>query len=918
MALNIIDFSKGIRPEEIQENFEYLQTQLSRERLSVGGSGIASGLEVSFNITDINFDVKVSDGVIIDKYGEEIFVTGNTFTVDLPDIEPFEEYCTLDADRMVKLKHVPYGLNRRRPSEFLKSYVPEVSGIKIRYRDSIKKDDYIRVRDIKETTLSITGALRKDIVVNYYYSGNRIDILYVDDNFEVRHEKLSKGTTSSTPSVPTLPPDAKFLIAFIEVASEYIDENDPVPHAWMYIKNDLRSMRNLYTDSDGTLYICNMAFDDLQIIHLKEPEHPKPNTLWLNLMDNTLYCWRNTDEFVYKNSLTITTDFLKNINTADITFSTDMSFTIGKHELTVYKNRERLVLGRDYEEIGLNLPTLTGNEGIEEERGNLFQILQSDDDPDILKPGDVITYVLRYKDSEYIWVPVNKSNYVNAKDTKVYCTYYLGIDDNYLVLDDEETRTKKAYFDCKMADMMGLDPVTNYPYKYQYFIFHKTDDLNMHFTPDRNELSIMINQMYLHEDQFREITVYDLLEETLPRPVLDTAAVKLGWTKDYLETTFNKESGNMYDNTGIGFMLMEPLDAGAKADGDAYSNYADRYGSNDLFVEAIVERRVNTAPFKNKLQRSATFILEDTIKLDADRAKSKIIELPDIKYKYDEHQLEVFINGVKQIEGIDYIEEFGDINYFKEDGSIDEKYAPIDENEKPLDKDYFIRKKAAVCTKFKFLDHKVLSEDMLITYKITTNVYSYDHINSILDDIGTTLTSCKEIVETNRTLVSDLEKSINDRLEAMEIEIQEAINVTGQYMTWEVFRDTVLATDQMPDWIIDNTIKSLNHINTELKLDLTMVEDDKIVPVREYDLIGIFIEDYVNVVHGKCVDDENKIYEYWPLINGIHYEIKKLTQDKTVIRLKDEFVFSSKEGNDCLYFSGLKLSLEGHGTPETR
>ena len=43
MSLNIIDFSDGIRPEEIQENFEKLEDQISRERLGVGGSGIAYG-----------------------------------------------------------------------------------------------------------------------------------------------------------------------------------------------------------------------------------------------------------------------------------------------------------------------------------------------------------------------------------------------------------------------------------------------------------------------------------------------------------------------------------------------------------------------------------------------------------------------------------------------------------------------------------------------------------------------------------------------------------------------------------------------------------------------------------------------------------------------------------------------------------
>ena len=55
MALNIIDFSRGIRPEEIQENFDMLQEQLSRERISVGGAGIASGLNITVNVSEDQF-----------------------------------------------------------------------------------------------------------------------------------------------------------------------------------------------------------------------------------------------------------------------------------------------------------------------------------------------------------------------------------------------------------------------------------------------------------------------------------------------------------------------------------------------------------------------------------------------------------------------------------------------------------------------------------------------------------------------------------------------------------------------------------------------------------------------------------------------------------------------------------------------
>ena len=57
MSLNKIDFSDGIRPEEIQENFEYLQEQINRERISVGGEGIAYGFDITPIVTDNKFAI---------------------------------------------------------------------------------------------------------------------------------------------------------------------------------------------------------------------------------------------------------------------------------------------------------------------------------------------------------------------------------------------------------------------------------------------------------------------------------------------------------------------------------------------------------------------------------------------------------------------------------------------------------------------------------------------------------------------------------------------------------------------------------------------------------------------------------------------------------------------------------------------
>ena len=72
--LKIIDFSNGIRSEEIQENFNILQDEINRERINIGGTGIASGLEITPIITSDRFAIKVSASSIVTNDGEEIYI----------------------------------------------------------------------------------------------------------------------------------------------------------------------------------------------------------------------------------------------------------------------------------------------------------------------------------------------------------------------------------------------------------------------------------------------------------------------------------------------------------------------------------------------------------------------------------------------------------------------------------------------------------------------------------------------------------------------------------------------------------------------------------------------------------------------------------------------------------------------------
>ena len=106
--LHIIDFSDGIRSEEIQENFEILNDEISRERLSIGGAGIASGLEIEPIVNDLQFAIKVSAASIVDKNGDEIYIKEQVINIERPRLSKQLEYLTADVNNQVVLKEIPY------------------------------------------------------------------------------------------------------------------------------------------------------------------------------------------------------------------------------------------------------------------------------------------------------------------------------------------------------------------------------------------------------------------------------------------------------------------------------------------------------------------------------------------------------------------------------------------------------------------------------------------------------------------------------------------------------------------------------------------------------------------------------------------------------------------------------------------
>lgn len=836
MSLKTIDFSDGIRAEEIQYNFEDLQAQIDRERKSVGGAGIASGLEITPIVTQNEFAIEVSEASIISKDGQEIHIPKQKINIELPKLAKEIEYITSNSSNQVTLKHIPYSLNRRMTAETSGVFSPKQSGIEIKYRDSIAQDDYIRVRNINGRTLSLTGITRRDLVVTYQYTGKRIDTIYIDKNDKL---KVISSTTSPTPSV-MLPNDYKYLIAFIEIDGTYTDEDGRM-YANIVIREDLRDVRNIYTDTNGDLWLCGIPFKDLQIIHMVEPKDPKEYTMWYDTFTNQLKTWRTTDQLVYMNEYLVTTDYVNNPD-ATKDYPTDMYFYVGKEQLQVYVNDveldknqfEEIVNGTPADIKDIDRKTMT----------NVFRILTD------LRIGDKIVYKITNFDEHKMWVPVNHSSYVNAKEVKMYGP-------------DSEPGGRNYYATNKAIDL-GKDE-NLYPYRYQYFIFDRTEDLNMLYTPGKHELEVMVNQIPLHSDQFEEITIYDIYGDNLPESVMEAMAVHYGWTLAELE----KYSGE-YENTGIGFKLIDPLDVPLAE---------EENGAMDLYVEASVQRRVNDGPLKRKLQRSCTFVKEETIELS-----TKVVNLEDAYYLYDENQLEIFYQGKKLINGVDFIEgtDLSDQNSVDDEGNIT-SLAP--------------RRKGAKSRQF-----TLVNELDSITYRITTSLYSYDHLNILIDELDynakTAVKKVDEVYDRTVEIQNKVEHAINDLTREIEEIKNIADNLDGKYLT----KDSVISMSQMPPLMVSNMVQSLDHITMSITFNAGKTEYSIKSNVRE--------EDFIMAIKRDISNQLDKFF-----IRGVDYSIYNTVSSEgayedTILSISESAAALMNTG-DIIILTGIKFGKAG-------
>lgn len=869
--LNIIDFDYGVRSEEIQENFEILQDEINRERISIGGPGIANGLDITVTANENDFYITVSSGTIITKDGEEIFIEEQTIDIERPMLSQQCEYLVADTKNQITLNEVPYSFfSRYEPVEFSDSYLPTASGIDINYVNSIATDDGIRVKAIKDKTLTLTGLVKRSLKIKYYSTADRIDTLYIDNNNQLQVKVSS--ITSTTPSA-ILPDNYKYLIAYLLITSDYKENSEDTPHANILIKKDLRDKRNLYTDSNGVLYICGIPFDDLEFINMEEPEDLHENQLWLNLNNNTLYVYKKVDNYFYKKTIEVTTDFQDGQDEVD--YKTNIAYKVEQGELSVYVNGVRLTKDIDYVEMFGGIPS-TNQTILKDSESDTFRVYKS------LYIGDKITYCINIKESGMMWVPVNKESYVNTKEIKYY-----GIHDTW---------PGGNYWQTKLAKDLGENE--NYPYKYQFFFFDAEQDRRMLFTPNRHEVDVYVNQFPLHSDQYIELTL-DNVFDYAPQCVIDSLFKdeNYHWA-NYKTTALNKD-----EDTGLGIMLIEPLDARYSEGLEDELRY-DELGTplieEDLFVEIRVNRSVVDTPSKRKLQRIATYINEDDIVVEDPNIKN--VDIKTGYYRYGEKQLEVYLNGVRLTENVDYIE--GTDIGTPDTDLLNKNLEYLDS----YDTSVAMRDKGTPSRRFTI--RRLLNTGDNITYRITSTYYSYDHINSLLDSIDVDYEEFKTAIDSFGTKLDELEASFGSSIMNMQTTINQIAGNLSQDQDTYLTVNSVIKESQLNAEFSARVPQTLNFINASIKSDGT-TKSYRVGSLNN-DTYNIREKDYVQLIHRMkegteflkdkfLIRDEN--YTLEDVVVNNSYSVTQLT-------ISDNYIGNISDGDE-LIITGIRFGREG-------
>ena len=794
--LKLIDFSQGIKSTEVQHNFNVLQNQINKERISVAGAGISYGLDFSIN----DFMLNIKEGCLINNKGEEVYIDETNIPIQKPIlIEKLERGLIANEYNRVYLSEIPYAPNRITIAENVSI---DLAGIDATISGTEDEVPLASVEDRMLNLKPIIGTLEgASIDVKYYYTFKRRDVIYIDNEYKIQYRE---GITSPSPSIPDLKEeDYTYILGYIEVNGHDLDTLTNEVKAGVKIIREFKSIRNVYTDTNNKLFLCGTPFESLKVIHLVEPDAPEENTFWYDSSTNKLKIWKSTDEFIFAKEYVIETS---NPN-AEHKFTTDVPYLYKGKQLSVYLNGKLLNLneyleGSDLSVIQQREPYIFSSE---------FQVLTG------LKRGDKISYRIERTDGFMEWVSINDSSYV-----------------------DMEERLLWSPEDMEYEEVM-------YEHDKQHFFFHATENKSCLYSPDKNCLEIVIDQIPLHNDQFQEITMIDAIASEDANMIKRKLINHYGYPEEFDMENVHEE----YENIGIGFKLNAPLD-------------------KNSYVEVRVKQRVNTNPISKRFQRSATFVAEGSeiyiqnVKDD----KGNVTFNPPIfktnaKYRYDENQLEVFLNGKRLEKNVEWIE--------------------LKDKQRSL--------KAVPCDSFEILPTAGLTNGDRVSYRLTTTVYSYDHVQMLLDDFSKKIEDCESIVTATKESIDNVKEEVQDKIEIVEKQIETVQQITNNLDNTYIKKNEVIGVSNLP-------VSILGGIASGSFYETIIVEEERTV-----DITGVCTEKDFSILFNLNDNNGNKILRRGTGENAEYNIIKQGNEISLVL------YSPSIEPGHMLYLTGVKFGI---------
>lgn len=288
-----------------------------------------------------------------------------------------------------------------------------------------------------------------------------------------------------------------------------------------------------------------------------------------------------------------------------------------------------------------------------------------------------------------------------------------------------------------------------------------------------------------------------------------------------------------YVNKGIGFKLKDPLDRAT-------------------YIEVRVLHTVHASPIRRTFQRTATFVHESFI-LHSELNTEQIYET-EIPYIIGEKQLEVYLNGVRMERTLDFDE-------IMNDGS-----APTKEELGKSTK------------KFRLL-REVRPGDK-ISYRITKNVYSYDHLEGWVDEIEEKADQALEEIDEIREDIKNMDESIQSKFKTIDnniIEMAKELAKNDQFIK----KTDKLNMQNMPDEVTNNLFGS-SFAKVFPAESVTLLED-----LKETDFVLVFY----------MTENESRV-----LLKDIDYVLKE-ERGNLLLVLNSPLV----ESTSSIYVTGIKF-----------